>query len=103
MIVEKAIKNGGSYSIDYEQGDEYQEQTSDISLLCNQKAGDEYVGINNLDCCYINIYDKNNEDAGFIPWIAWNDGTDRISNYCLSLDAIIKSVSKEWQNEYNRL
>jgi hypothetical protein len=103
-IVEKAIKNGGSYSIDYVHGDEYQKKTTDISLLCNQKDGDQYVGVNNLDECYIYIYDKNNDDSvGYIHWIAWNDGTDRISDYSLSLDAIIKSVSKKWQSEYNRL
>lgn len=103
MIVEKSIKNGGYYSIDYEQGDEYQKRTNDISLLCNQKEGDQYIGVNNLDCCYINIYDKNKDNVGYIHWIAWNDGTDRISDYCISLDSIIKSVSKQWENQYNRL
>lgn len=103
-IVEKATKKGGYYSIECE-GEEYQELTNDMSLLCNQKSTDEYVGINNLDECVICIYDSEKEYRGFIYWIAYNTGIDRLSDYSTSLESFIKidKVSEKWEDEYYRL
>ena len=103
-IVEKATKKGGYYSIECE-GEEYQELTNDMSLLCNQKATDEYVGISNLDESVISIYDADKEYRGFIYWIAYNDGIDRLSDYSTSLESFIKidKVSEKWEDEYYRL
>ena len=101
-IVEKATKKGGYYSIDVYGGEEYQEMTNDISLLCNQKSTDEYVGISNLDESVIFIYDADKEYKGFIYWIAYNNGVERLSDYSTSLESFIKidKVSDEWQDKY---
>jgi len=104
-IVEEATNKGGFYSIDVYGGEEYQELTNDISLLCNQKRTDEYVGISNLDESVISIYDADKEYKGFIYWIAYNDGIDRLSDYSTSLESFIKidKVSEKWEDEYYRL
>tara|TARA_B100001559_G_scaffold313468_2_gene312539 strand:- start:708 stop:1043 length:336 start_codon:yes stop_codon:yes gene_type:complete len=101
-IVEKATKKGGYYSIDYVEGDEYQKITNDISLLCNQKSTDEYVGISNLDESVIRIYDADKEYRGFIYWIAYNNGIDRLSDYSTNLEKFIKidKVSEKWEDDF---
>jgi len=100
-IVEKATKKGGYYSIECE-GEEYQEITNDISLLCNQKSTDEYVGISNLDESVVRIYDADKESRGWIYWIADNDATDRLSDYSTGLEDFIniKEVYKKWEDDY---
>ena len=100
-IVEKATKKGGYYSIECE-GEEYQEITNDISLLCNQKSTDEYVGISNLDESVVRIYDADKESRGWIYWIAYNDATDRLSDYSTGLEDFIniKEVYKKWEDDY---
>ena len=103
-IVEKATKKGGYYSIECE-GEEYQELTNDMSLLCNQKATDKYVGIDNLDECRIELYDKDKEYRGYFYWIAYNRGSDRVADYSTSLESFIKidKVFEKWEDEYYRL
>ena len=104
-IVEKPTKKGGYYSIDVYGGEEYQEITNDISLLCNQKSTDEYVGISNLDESVIRIYDADKEYRGFIYWLAYNNGIERLSDYSTSLESFIKidKVSEKWEDEFYRL
>ena len=54
-IVEEAVKKDLFFAIDCLQGytfaDDYfyQHPTQDLSLLCNQKPEDQYVGTDNLD------------------------------------------------------
>tara|TARA_R100001082_G_C4274492_1_gene121206 strand:- start:57 stop:392 length:336 start_codon:yes stop_codon:yes gene_type:complete len=101
-IVEKATKKGGYYSIDYREGDEYQKITNDITLLCNQKSTDEYVGLSNLDESIIRIYDSNKESRGWIFWIAYNNGIDRLSDYSTGLEDFINitEVYEKWEDDF---
>ena len=59
--------------------------TRDTSLVCNQKEGDEYVGMSNLDEGQVEIYfeGKPLEYVGFLTWNNYNDGVDRITDYSL--------------------
>ena len=100
-IVEEATNKGGFYSIECG-GEEYQELTNDISLLCNQKSGDKYIGVNNLDECYINIYDADKEHRGWLFWIQYNDATDRLSDYATRIENYIDidKISDEWIDNY---
>jgi len=103
-IVQKAIDKGGFYSIEAV-GEEYQEITNDVSLVCNQKDLDKYVGVDNLDECYINLYNDKKEFQGWILWIAENDGVERVSDYLLSINSYfnIGSLIDKWEKEYIRL
>jgi len=103
-IVQEVVDEGGFYSIEAE-GEEYQEITNDISLVCNQKDGDKYIGVDNLDMCYINIYDRKKEFDGWILWIGVNDHVERIGDHTLmSSDYInIDKLTDKWEEEYNRL
>jgi hypothetical protein len=104
-IVEEATNKGGFYSIDVYGGEEYQEMTNDISLLCNQKPTDKYVGISNLDESVIRIYDADKESRGWIFWIAYNDATDRLSDYSVNLESYIDidKISEDWIDNYLNL
>ena len=103
-IVQKIIDKGGFYSISAE-GEEYQEKTNDIALVCNQKDGDEYVGVNNLDWCFINFYDSKKKFKGWIEWIEDNNRDERVSDYSINLEEYIdlNKVIDEWSKEYSRL
>jgi len=103
-IVQKIIDKGGFYSIEAE-GEEYQKITNDISLVCNQKDEDKYVGINNLDWCFINFYDSKKKFKGWIEWIEDNNKDERVSDYTINLEGYIdlnKTIDK-WEKEYRRL
>tara|TARA_R100001510_G_C7574880_1_gene149988 strand:+ start:240 stop:578 length:339 start_codon:yes stop_codon:yes gene_type:complete len=104
-IVQKIIDKDGFYSIDAVEGEEYQEMTNDISLVCNQKDGDEYVGVNNLDWCIINFYDSKKKFKGWIEWIEDNNRDERVSDYSMNLEEYIdlNKVIDEWSKEYSRL
>tara|TARA_R100000008_G_C3539557_1_gene143994 strand:- start:507 stop:842 length:336 start_codon:yes stop_codon:yes gene_type:complete len=103
-IVQKVIDKGGFYSIEAE-GEEYQEITDDISLVCNQKDGDEYVGVDNLEWCFINFYDSKKKFKGWIEWIEDNNRDERVSDYSMNLEEYIdlNKVIDEWSKEYSRL
>ena len=104
MIVQEVVDEGGFYSIEAE-GEEYQEITNDISLVCNQKDEDKYVGVNNLDWCFINFYDSKKKFKGWIEWIEDNNRDERVSDYSINLEEYIdlNKVIDEWSKEYSRL
>lgn len=127
-IVEEAVKKDLFFAIDCLQGytfaDDYfyQHPTQDLSLLCNQKPEDQYVGTDNLDDCYIFFFNrkeaerlnrdvKNGEDegdydyAGWLHWTNWNDGTERVVDYTVNLDKLInlREVTDNWENKFEQL
>ena len=103
-IVQKVIDKGGFYSIVAE-GEDYQEITNDISLVCNQKDGDEYVGVDNLEWCFIKLYDSEEKFKGWIEWIEDNNKDERVSDYSMDLEEYIdlNKIIDEWSKEYIRL
>tara|TARA_R100001082_G_scaffold57425_1_gene31700 strand:+ start:963 stop:1298 length:336 start_codon:yes stop_codon:yes gene_type:complete len=103
-IVQKIIDKDGFYSIEAE-GEEYQEITNDISLVCNQKDEDKYVGVDNLEWCFINFYDSKKKFKGWIEWIEDNNRDERVSDYSINLEEYIdlNKVIDEWSKEYSRL
>jgi hypothetical protein len=77
--------------------------TRDTSLACDQKEGDEYVGMSNLDEGRIEIWRKEeklggidispellfnlseeDEYIGFIYWTNFNEGTERVVDYSVA-------------------
>ena len=134
-IVEKAIKKGYYYAIDCEQGYEftdegfYQHPTQDLTLLCNQKPKDEYVGVDNLDECHIFFFTKEQADRlnnavgkvsfdheiweseeeeengryydGWILWSNWNEGVERVGDYTCNLDELIdlSKTMNKWEEK----
>jgi len=98
--------------------------TRDTSLACNQKEGDEYVGVNAVDEARIEIYRKeeklggidiapdlifnlSEEDdyIGFIYWTNFNDGVERIVDYSVSLDERygLQKIYEDWEKKYELL
>jgi hypothetical protein len=98
--------------------------TRDTSLACNQKEGDEYVGVNAVDEARIEIYRKeeklggidiapdlifnlSEEDdyIGFIYWTNFNDGVERIVDYSVSLDERygLQKTYEDWEKKYELL
>tara|TARA_R110002020_G_scaffold516_2_gene2544 strand:- start:1304 stop:1639 length:336 start_codon:yes stop_codon:yes gene_type:complete len=92
-----------AYSISCD-GDEIQSLTRDTSLACNQKEGDEYVGMSNLDEGRIEIYIEN-EYIGFIYWTNFNDGVERVVDYSLVFDPMYKlsTTLDKWEKDYQFL
>ena len=98
--------------------------TRDTSLACNQKEGDEYVGVNAVDEARIEIYRKeeklggidiapdlifnlSEEDdyIGFIYWTNFNDGVERIVDYSVVLDEKygLQKTYEGWEKKYELL
>ena len=98
--------------------------TRDTSLACNQKEGDEYVGVNAVDEARIEIYRKeeklggidiapdlifnlSEEDdyIGFIYWTNFNDGVERIVDYSVVLDEKygLYKTYENWGKKYELL
>ena len=98
--------------------------TRDTSLACNQKEGDEYVGVNAVDEARIEIYRKeeklggidiapdlifnlSEEDdyIGFIYWTNFNDGVERIVDYSVVLDEKygLQKTYEDWEKKYELL
>jgi len=98
--------------------------TRDTSLACNQKEGDEYVGVNAVDEARIEIYRKeeklggidiapdlifnlSEEDdyIGFIYWTNFNNGVERIVDYSVALDEKygLQKTYEDWEKKYELL
>ena len=98
--------------------------TRDTSLACNQKEGDEYVGVNAVDEARLEIYRKeeklggidiapdlifnlSEEDdyIGFIYWTNFNDGVERIVDYSVVLDEKygLQKTYEDWEKKYELL
>jgi len=135
-IIEKAIKEKDLfYAIDCMEGYEftsehfYQHPTQDMTVLCNQKPEDKYVGVHNLDECHIflftreqaerlnnavgkvnfdhEIWESEEEEEngsyydGWILWSNWNDGVERVGDYTCNLDELIdlSKTMNKWEEK----
>jgi hypothetical protein len=80
--------------------------TRDTSLACNQKEGDEYVGVNAVDEARIEIWEnKDDKYIGFIYWTNFNDGAERVGDYSLVFDPMYKlsTTLDNWEKKYELL
>ena len=95
--------------------------TRDTSLACNQKEGDEYVGVNAVDEARIEIYslgetqkmpdledcyvEGDHQYIGFIYWTNFNDGVERVGDYSLVFDPMYKlsTTLDNWEKKYEFL
>ena len=95
--------------------------TRDTSLACNQKEGDEYVGVNAVDEARIEIYslgetqkmpdledcyvEGDHQYIGFIYWTNFNDGVERVGDYSLVFDPMYKlsTTLDNWEKKYELL
>jgi len=80
--------------------------TRDTSLACNQKEGDEYVGVNAVDEARIEIWEnKDDKYIGFIYWTNFNDGIERVVDYSLVFDPMYKlsTTLDNWEKKYELL
>ena len=95
--------------------DELVSLTRDTSLACNQKEGDEYVGVNAVDEARIEIYrmgyeisdhiQEEEEYIGFIYWTNFNDGIERVVDYSVVLDKKygLQKTYEDWEKKYGLL
>ena len=100
--------------------DELVSLTRDTSLACNQKEGDEYVGVNAVDEARIEIYrmgyeisgtigehhiQEEDDYIGFIYWTNFNDGVERIVDYSVVLDEKygLNKTLNDWEKKYELL
>jgi len=92
--------------------------TRDTSLACNQKEGDEYVGVNAVDEARIEIYslgetqkmpdledcyvEGDHQYIGFIYWTNFNNGVERIVDYSVALDEKygLQKTYEDWEKKY---
>ena len=80
--------------------------TRDTSLACNQKEGDEYVGVNAVDEARVEIWEnKDDKYIGFIYWTNFNDGVERVGDYSLVFDPMYKlsTTLDNWEKKYEFL
>ena len=89
--------------------------TRDTSLACNQKEGDEYVGVNAVDEARIEIYrmgyeisdhiQEEEEYIGFIYWTNYNDGIEKVVDYSVVLDEKygLYKTYENWGKKYELL
>jgi len=93
--------------------------TRNTSLACDQKDGDEYVGMSNLDEGRVEIFkvksvqrlnynsDIRDEDEyiGFIYWTNFNDGVERIVDNSCKLDDEygLNKITRKWEEDYRYL
>ena len=93
--------------------------TRDTSLACDQKDGDEYVGMSNLDEGRVEIFkvksvqrlnynsDIRDEDEyiGFIYWTNFNEGVERLVDNSCKLDDEygINKITRKWEEDYRYL
>tara|TARA_R110001606_G_scaffold371834_1_gene528729 strand:- start:28 stop:408 length:381 start_codon:yes stop_codon:yes gene_type:complete len=93
--------------------------TRDTSLACDQKDGDEYVGMSNLDEGRVEIFkvksvqrlnynsDIRDEDEyiGFIYWTNFNEGVERLVDNSCKLDDEygLNEITRKWEEDYRYL
>ena len=97
-------------------GEELVSLTRDTSLACNQKEGDEYVGVNAVDEARIEIWEQGiksqitghqyeDEYIGFIYWTNFNNGIERVVDYSVALDEKygLNKTLDNWEKRYELL
>jgi hypothetical protein len=103
-ILESILRTDGgiTFTIDCEE-EQLVGQTRDTSLACNQKEGDEYVGVNAVDEARIEIW--NWDYIGFIYWTNFNDGVERVCDYSVALDEKygLDKTLDDWEKKYELL
>ena len=124
-ILESILRTDGKLSYTIECDEEVLvHPTRDTSLACNQKEGDEYVGVNAVDEARIEIYRKEeklggidiapdlifslseeNKYLGFIYWTNFNDGVERVVDYSCVLDDEygLNKITDKWEKKYEFL
>tara|TARA_R100000426_G_C4758134_1_gene86023 strand:- start:67 stop:423 length:357 start_codon:yes stop_codon:yes gene_type:complete len=111
-ILDSILRTNGklAYVINCD-GEDLVSFTRDTSLACNQKEGDEYVGVNAVDEAKIEIwtwkeFESRYEDyIGFIYWTNFNDGIERVVDYNVSLDEKygLDKTLDDWEKKYELL
>ena len=109
-ILESILRTDGKLAYTIECDEEFLvNPTRDTSLACNQKEGDEYVGVNAVDEARIEIcrlpYLTLKEYIGFIYWTNFNDGAERVGDYSLVFDPMYKlsTTLDNWEKKYELL
>ena len=109
-ILESILRTDGKLAYTIECDEEFLvNPTRDTSLACNQKEGDEYVGVNAVDEARIEIcrlpYLTLKEYIGFIYWTNFNDGVERIVDYSVVLDEKygLQKTYEDWEKKYELL
>ena len=106
-ILESILRTDGklAYTIECD-GEVLVHPTRDTSLACNQKEGDEYVGVNAVDEARVEIWEnKDDKYIGFIYWTNFNDGVERVGDYSLVFDPMYKlsTTLDDWEKKYELL
>ena len=115
-ILESFLRTDGklAYCISCDE-EELVSLTRDTSLACNQKEGDEYVGVNAVDEARIEIYrmgyeisdhiQEEEEYIGFIYWTNFNNGIERVVDYSVVLDQKygLQKTYEDWEKKYELL
>ena len=106
-ILESILRTDGKLSYTIECDEEVLvHPTRDTSLACNQKEGDEYVGVNAVDEARIEIWeDKDVNYIGFIYWTNFNNGVERVVDYSCALDDKygLQKTYEDWEKKYELL
>jgi hypothetical protein len=87
--------------------------TRDTSLACNQKEGDEYVGVHAVDEARIEIWTWKERESryedyiGFIYWVnhSFDQKVERVVDYSCVLDekyGLYKTLN-DWEKKYELL
>ena len=122
-ILESILRTDGklAYCISCDE-EELVSLTRDTSLACNQKEGDEYVGVNAVDEARIEIYrmgyeisgtigehhiQEEDDYIGFIYWAnhSFNEKVERVVDYSCVLDekyGLYKTLN-DWEKKYELL
>jgi len=122
-ILESILRTDGKlvYCISCDE-EELVSLTRDTSLACNQKEGDEYVGVNAVDEARIEIYrmgyeisgtigehhiQEEDDYIGFIYWAnhSFNEKVERVVDYSCVLDekyGLYKTLN-DWEKKYELL
>ena len=122
-ILESILRTDGKlvYCISCDE-EELVSLTRNTSLACNQKEGDEYVGVNAVDEARIEIYrmgyeisgtigehhiQEEDDYIGFIYWAnhSFNEKVERVVDYSCVLDekyGLYKTLN-DWEKKYELL
>ena len=114
-ILECALKVNSNYHYRIlGEGELIQPLTRDISLAFDQKEGEEYVGMSNLDEVTIEFWDCSTEEeiensgtsAGYLAWIDWRNwdaGIGRCFEDNTNKRLKIRETMDNWEKKYELL
>ena len=75
-----------------------------VPIECSDGVKYEYFGVNQTDESHIYIL-RGNDRIGWLHWIAFNDGVERLSDWNFALEKLfnINSHADDWQDRYEQL